>query len=245
MAKRASNSRQSISSGISIPASMENITSFEEFLTMANTQESPPPEPTPPPPPTKEQKKSSKYGIQSIIKRNKAAVSSKKDNLNFVELNKQKLAQALIEQREQQQRQERQERQERRPSTWRNLIKGVLDLQRGRIPLLLAVEAGNQSMVRELLSAQTAEQLQVSSIFLMSVRVSTYSLIWIQSDWKTCFYLFNRRQRLKMAIQPCTWPPDDVISIWYAFWWIMVRALICKTVKVKRRFIFVRPKVMR
>lgn len=133
---------------------------------MANTQESPPPEPTPPPPTTKEPKKSSKYGIQSIIKRNKAAVSSKKDNLNFVELNKQKLAQALIEQREQQQRQERQER---RPSTWRNLIKGVLDLQRGRIPLLLAVEAGNQSMVRELLSAQTAEQLQVSSQYFSRV----------------------------------------------------------------------------
>ncbi|KAF9414536.1 hypothetical protein HW555_007610 [Spodoptera exigua] len=31
---------------------------------------------------------------------------------------------------------------------------------RGKIPLLLAVEAGNQSMVRELLSAQTAEQLK-------------------------------------------------------------------------------------
>ncbi|CAG9578217.1 unnamed protein product [Danaus chrysippus] len=34
---------------------------------------------------------------------------------------------------------------------------------RGKIPLLLAVEAGNQSMVRELLSAQTAEQLKSST----------------------------------------------------------------------------------
>ncbi|XP_047997142.1 serine/threonine-protein phosphatase 6 regulatory ankyrin repeat subunit B isoform X1 [Leguminivora glycinivorella] len=34
---------------------------------------------------------------------------------------------------------------------------------RGKIPLLLAVEAGNQSMVRELLSAQTAEQLKAST----------------------------------------------------------------------------------
>ncbi|XP_030020883.1 serine/threonine-protein phosphatase 6 regulatory ankyrin repeat subunit A isoform X1 [Manduca sexta] len=34
---------------------------------------------------------------------------------------------------------------------------------RGKIPLLLAVEAGNQSMVRELLSAQTAEQLRAST----------------------------------------------------------------------------------
>ncbi|XP_013142883.1 PREDICTED: serine/threonine-protein phosphatase 6 regulatory ankyrin repeat subunit B isoform X2 [Papilio polytes] len=34
---------------------------------------------------------------------------------------------------------------------------------RGKVPLLLAVEAGNQSMVRELLSAQTAEQLKAST----------------------------------------------------------------------------------
>ncbi|XP_068632382.1 serine/threonine-protein phosphatase 6 regulatory ankyrin repeat subunit B isoform X2 [Battus philenor] len=34
---------------------------------------------------------------------------------------------------------------------------------RGKIPLLLAVEAGNQSMVRELLSAQTAEQLKAAT----------------------------------------------------------------------------------
>lgn len=36
-------------------------------------------------------------------------------------------------------------------------------LQRGKIPLLLAVEAGNQSMVRELLSSQTADQLKAQS----------------------------------------------------------------------------------
>lgn len=168
MAKRTSNSRQSISSGVSIPASLENITSFEEFLTLA--QEIPPREPTPPPPPvpppptTKETKRSSKYGIHSIIARNKAAVS-KKEPQNFVEMNKQKLQaeQREREQREREQRErEQREREQRRPSTWRNLIKGVLDLQRGKIPLLLAVEAGNQSMVRELLSAQTAEQMQVS-----------------------------------------------------------------------------------
>lgn len=177
MAKRPSNSRQSVSSGISIPASLDNITSFEEYLTMA--QEMPPREQTPPPPPvppppaaaaatskeTKESKKSNKYGIRSIIARNRAAVS-KKENQNFVEMNKQKLQ---AEQREREQRErEREQREQRRPSTWRNLIKGVLDLQRGKIPLLLAVEAGNQSMVRELLSAQTAEQLQVSWNFFSS-----------------------------------------------------------------------------
>lgn len=51
----------------------------------------------------------------------------------------------------------------RAKDSWSNLIKNALILQRGKIPLLLAVEAGNQSMVRELLSAQTAEQLKVST----------------------------------------------------------------------------------
>ncbi|GBO98313.1 Ankyrin-1 [Eumeta japonica] len=51
---------------------------------------------------------------------------------------------------------------ERRNREWRRLIRDVV-LQRGQIPLLLAVEAGNQSMVRELLSAQTAEQLKAGT----------------------------------------------------------------------------------
>lgn len=50
------------------------------------------------------------------------------------------------------------------PDSWHALIKNLLNSQRGKLPLLLAVEAGNQSMVRELLSAQTAEQLKVSRI---------------------------------------------------------------------------------
>ncbi|CAK1549413.1 unnamed protein product [Leptosia nina] len=45
---------------------------------------------------------------------------------------------------------------------WKKLIREMV-FQRGKIPLLLAVEAGNQSMVRELLSAQTAEQLKSST----------------------------------------------------------------------------------
>lgn len=45
--------------------------------------------------------------------------------------------------------------------TWKILLTNILNSQRGKIPLLLAVEAGNQSMVRELLSSQTAEQLKV------------------------------------------------------------------------------------
>jgi hypothetical protein len=45
---------------------------------------------------------------------------------------------------------------------WSSLISNLITTQRGKLPLLLAVEAGNQSMVRELLSAQTAEQLKVS-----------------------------------------------------------------------------------
>lgn len=53
----------------------------------------------------------------------------------------------------------------KQPDSWQTLIKNLLNLQRGKLPLLLAVEAGNQSMVRELLSAQTAEQLKVSRYF--------------------------------------------------------------------------------
>lgn len=54
------------------------------------------------------------------------------------------------------------EKRERDRGTWKSLIQGALELQKGKIPLLLAVEAGNQSMCRELLSSQTAEQLKVS-----------------------------------------------------------------------------------
>lgn len=50
----------------------------------------------------------------------------------------------------------------KQPDSWQSLITNLLNSQRGKLPLLLAVEAGNQSMVRELLSAQTAEQLKVS-----------------------------------------------------------------------------------
>lgn len=39
----------------------------------------------------------------------------------------------------------------------------VSELQKGKIPLLLAVEAGNQSMCRELLSQSTLEQLRATS----------------------------------------------------------------------------------
>lgn len=35
--------------------------------------------------------------------------------------------------------------------------------QKGKIPLLLAVETGNQSMCRELLGSQTAEQLRATT----------------------------------------------------------------------------------
>lgn len=58
-----------------------------------------------------------------------------------------------------------QKRKQEQPASnaWSNLIRDALQLQRGKIPLLLAVEAGNQSMCRELLGAQTAEQLKVRS----------------------------------------------------------------------------------
>lgn len=53
------------------------------------------------------------------------------------------------------------EKRERDVETWKTLIQSALDLQKGKVPLLLAVEAGNQSMCRELLSSQTADQLKV------------------------------------------------------------------------------------
>lgn len=58
------------------------------------------------------------------------------------------------------------EKREKDRGTWKSLIQGALELQKGKIPLLLAVEAGNQSMCRELLSSQTAEQLKVSLFFI-------------------------------------------------------------------------------
>lgn len=54
----------------------------------------------------------------------------------------------------------------KKPDSWSSLISNIVNSQRGKIPLLMAVEAGNQSMVRELLSAQTAEQLKVSQSIL-------------------------------------------------------------------------------
>lgn len=53
---------------------------------------------------------------------------------------------------------------QKKSDTWQSLIQNLLSTQRGKLPLLLAVEAGNQSMVRELLSSQTQEQLKVSFI---------------------------------------------------------------------------------
>lgn len=43
------------------------------------------------------------------------------------------------------------------------IIRALATLQKGKIPLLLAVEAGNQSMCRELLGQQTAEQLKATT----------------------------------------------------------------------------------
>lgn len=42
-------------------------------------------------------------------------------------------------------------------------LNSLIYFQRGKIPLLLAVEAGNQSMCRELLGAQTTEQLKATT----------------------------------------------------------------------------------
>lgn len=60
------------------------------------------------------------------------------------------------------------EKREREILAWQTLVKNAIQFQKGKIPLLLAVEAGNQSMCRELLSAQTAEQLRVIIPFILN-----------------------------------------------------------------------------
>lgn len=62
--------------------------------------------------------------------------------------------------------------QRQKPDSWQSLIHNLLHSQRGKLPLLLAVEAGNQSMVRELLSSQTQEQLKVSQMNLLKCSLS-------------------------------------------------------------------------
>lgn len=69
---------------------------------------------------------------------------------------------------------------EKPPDSWQNLIQNLLQTQRGKVPLLLAVEAGNQSMVRELLAAQTVEQLKVGIFYCCStlyIGMETYSIL--------------------------------------------------------------------
>lgn len=69
-------------------------------------------------------------------------------------------------------------------------------LQRGKIPLLLAVEAGNQSMCRELLSAQTAEQLKAQSAngdtaLHLAVRRKDIDMVRILVDYGTSVDIQN------------------------------------------------------
>lgn len=74
-----------------------------------------------------------------------------------------------------------------RQKEWKKLIRDMV-FQRGKIPLLLAVEAGNQSMVRELLSAQTAEQLKVNRSQIGTVKILYFS----RSHHEMCFSVQRR-----------------------------------------------------
>lgn len=153
--------RQSVSSGLSVSTLNDLATlTFEQYLSMTqdrpkipNTQEMTASA-------TKSNEKSaqsSKKGLHSSSKYGIHVQRGKGKN-NFIELNKRKLEKSRQDQVQSPIPQGLQ-------SSWRNLIDGVLDLQRGKIPLLLAVEAGNQSMCRELLSAHTTEQLTVSLLW--------------------------------------------------------------------------------
>lgn len=87
--------------------------------------------------------RSANLNFRTTVRSPPANLQANKDlqklELSFIELNKERAKQ----------------------KEWKKLIRDMV-FQRGKIPLLLAVEAGNQSMVRELLSAQTAEQLKVT-----------------------------------------------------------------------------------
>lgn len=69
------------------------------------------------------------------------------------------------------------EKRNRDHTAWKSLIQNALDLQKGKIPLLLAVEAGNQSMCRELLSSQTVDQLKVC-VFRICVFFMRVCWVW-------------------------------------------------------------------
>ena len=77
--------------------------------------------------------------------------------------------------------------QKQKPDSWQSLIHNLLNSQRGKLPLLLAVEAGNQSMVRELLSSQTQEQLKVSRNYFCG-QISAHLLRQIQ-EIICCFHV--------------------------------------------------------
>lgn len=104
---------------------------------------------------------------------NPQAKDLQKLELSFIELNKERA----------------------RQKEWRKLIRDMV-FQRGKIPLLLAVEAGNQSMVRELLSAQTAEQLKVIDQMVLMINLTKYEYI-IQDLYfshnyiEMCFHFSN------------------------------------------------------
>uniref|UniRef100_A0A1S4GZD0 ANK_REP_REGION domain-containing protein n=2 Tax=gambiae species complex TaxID=44542 RepID=A0A1S4GZD0_ANOGA len=72
-------------------------------------------------------------------------------------------------------------RQRRQAATWKEIVRHNF-LQKGKIPLLLAVEAGNQSMCRELLSSQTADQLKATT-----------------TNGDTALHLAARRKDVEMA----------------------------------------------
>lgn len=78
---------------------------------------------------------------------------------------------------------------QKKPDSWQSLIQNLLHSQRGKLPLLLAVEAGNQSMVRELLSSQTQEQLKVSPKFYYLFYSITNFHLWsshLLTDSRKC-----------------------------------------------------------